>query len=88
VITRDTITLRQAYDKGFASQRTSSDWDEALMRFSRRYCQPHNPREMCDLEQCWSDGFDDANEYGNDGKKRRPAADATERVNTDLPFTR
>lgn len=77
---KSTITLRQAYDRGKASQRTSVDWDVALARFSRKYCQPHSPNHMCDLEQSWADGFDDGN---SNTSARRPAADATVWVERD-----
>lgn len=72
------ITLRQAYDKGYATGRHShADWDDALVRFSQKFCAPHDPVLMCDLEHSWADGFDDS----HDGPKvRRPAADATKRV--------
>jgi hypothetical protein len=71
------FTLRQAYDKGYRSSLTNVDWDVALERFSRKFCPPHSPVEMCNIEHAWADGFDDAHDQI---KNRRPAADATERV--------
>lgn len=57
-----TLTIEQAYDKGWLSQRTQSDWDVALERFSRRYCAPHPARQMCAFEHAWADGWDDHQE--------------------------
>lgn len=62
------ITTRQAYDKGRASQRTGSDWDDALVRFSQKYCSPHG-YNLCPLETAWADGWDDGQENNRD---RRP----------------
>ena len=53
------LTTKQAYDKGWASAGTNADWDDALVRFSDRYCPPHPVTRMCDLEQDWADGWSD-----------------------------
>lgn len=70
------LTLREAYDKGYRSSLTNVDWDDALLRFTRKFCQ-HHPADMCIFEHAWCDGFDDAHDQI---KKRRPARDATTRV--------
>lgn len=51
-----------AYDRGRRSQRSQSDWDDALVRFSRKHCAPHSALVMCDLEHAWASGWSDGQE--------------------------
>ena len=66
-----TLTLKQAYDKGWASQGTNVDWDEAVDRFDRKYA-PKQPsaewgrllsdpavRADYELSVAWMDGWSD-----------------------------
>lgn len=46
---------KTAYLKGWASQGTQSDWDEALERFSRKYA----PGQWSVLHDAWCDGWSD-----------------------------
>ena len=52
------MTHREAYSKGWRSQGTSADWDDALARFAARYCGCPATR-MCSLEHAWADGWSD-----------------------------
>lgn len=52
-----TITVRDAYRKGARSRGTAADWDDALLRFTRRYCAHAEYAAMCDLCHAWCDGF-------------------------------
>lgn len=70
MISKKTITLREAYEKGRRTQRTHADWDDAVVRFSNKYCAPHSPSIMCGLEHAWANGFDDA---GEDNRDRQPS---------------
>jgi hypothetical protein len=48
------IDVRSAYDKGWRSQQTGSDWDDAADRFDRRYGRTH------ELRVAWMDGWSDS----------------------------
>jgi hypothetical protein len=67
--TNETLSLREGYDRGGRSQRTQTDWDDALIRFSNKYCTHSDGQPMCALEHAWCDGWDDAGEVNSD---RRP----------------
>lgn len=59
----------KAYRMGWAAQaRPGNDWDDALARFSTKYC-THHPGYMCDIEHCWADGWDDHNEANFTGPR-------------------
>lgn len=47
------LTIKQAYDKGWASSLTDADWDEAADRFDRKYGWAKAIREA------WMDGWSD-----------------------------
>jgi hypothetical protein len=56
----DKITVKQAYNKGWASQGTNADWDDAAVRFDRKYA-PDALRSPLshELSVAWMDAWSD-----------------------------
>jgi hypothetical protein len=54
---RKAMSQREAYRRGVRSRRTSVDWDDALVRFTARYCDHPTYGGMCALCHAWCDGF-------------------------------
>lgn len=51
------ISLRDAYRKGWNSGRTNVESDEAVVRFTKKYCAHPTYKGICDLCRAWWNGF-------------------------------
>lgn len=52
------ITKAAAWKKGYRTgHATQADWDDALIRFTTKYCAHSTWGGMCELCHAWCDGF-------------------------------